>query len=414
MPPGRAALSLLADRAFRRIWLTGVIVGTIRWLEFLAVSLYVLHATGSAFQVAFFTFLRLLPVALLGAVAGAVAERVSARRVLLWLLALGVGTSAGQALLAAGGALQLWHVAAGALLNGLFWATDLPLRRTMLGEIAGPQRTAAAMALDTATNNATRMLGPVLGGLLLETGGIEGGFLLGALLYAVALGLIAGLSRRERVDRASGMRLLARLIEGFRLVGRDPAMVGTLAVTVIFNLLAWPTTALVPVIAEHDLGLSAFLVGLLVSADGLGALAGALLMATLVRPRQFRAVYLGGVAFYAIGTLLFAFSPWPVLSGLLLVLVGAGNASFASMQATIVFLSAPAAARPRVMGVLAVCIGSSAFGFALIGLLASQVGAQAAIVLCSLGALLALALAALAWPAIRPGAPPPDAVRTGR
>jgi predicted MFS family arabinose efflux permease len=256
------------------------------------------------------------------------------------------------------------------------------------------------------------MLGPGLGGLLLESVGIEGGFLLGALLYAVAYRLIGGLGRAERPDRVPGAQLLARLIDGFRLVRRDPALVGTLAVTLIFNLLAWPTTALVPVIAEHDLGLSAFLVGLLVSSDGLGALIGAIAMAVLARPRQFRGIYLGGVALYALGSLLFAFSPWPVLSAVLLVVVGAGNASFASMQAAIVFLSAPPAARSRVMGVLAVCIGSSAFGFAQIGLLASLVGAQAAIVLCSLATLLALALAALAWPAIRPGAPPPDAIRS--
>lgn len=406
-PAWRAAASLLADAAFRRAWWTGVIVGTVRWLEFLAISLYVLHETGSAFLVAFFIFLRMLPVALLGAVAGAAAERFSPRRLLLVLLALGVASSVAQAMLAIAGMLQLWQVAAGVLMNGLLWAVDLPLRRTMMGEIAGTQRIAAAMALDTATNNATRMLGPGLGGLLLQTSGIHGAFLLGSVLYALAFGLVLGLRLAERAEHAGGFRLLTHLLEGFRIIGRDRSLTGTLTVTVIFNTLAWPTTAMVPVIGEHYLGLAAFPIGLLVSADGLGALIGAIAVVVAARPRHYRAIYLQGVVLYALGAMLFAFCPWPFVSGFLLIAIGAGNACFASMQATIVFLTAPPAARPRVMGVLAVCIGSSALGFVQIGVLSSLVGAQVATILSSLAAIVALAAAMAIWPEIRSGARPP-------
>jgi hypothetical protein len=86
------------------------------------------------------------------------------------------------------------------------------------------------------------------------------------------------------------------------------------------------------------------------------------------------------------------------------VFAGLGGVCFATMQATIVFLSAPAAARSRVMGLLSVCIGSAMFGFLHLSLLAGWLGAQAAVVISSVEGLLTLALCALIWPEVRPGA----------
>jgi len=399
------AISLLAEDAFRRVWLVGAAIGTVRWLEFLATSVWVFEVTRSPFQVALLTVIRLLPLPLLGAFAGALAERLSRRALLTWMLVAGVVSLLAQAWLAASGLLELWHVWLGAVLNGVIWAVDMPVRRTLLGEIAGAERTAPAMALDTATNNATRMLGPGVGGYLLETSGIEGAFALGAAVYLVALLLLARLALPAGSERGGGMRIFSRVLEGLRIVAADRALVGTLAITVIFNVLAWPATSMVPVIGEQTLGLSAFPIGLIVSADGLGALLGAILVATMVRPPHFRGLYLFGVGFYIAATLGFALSPWPVASGLLQVAVGLGNSCFATMQATIVFLSAPIAARSRIMGVLSVCIGTSPLGFLHVGWLAGLFGAQTALLILCAEATLAVAIALWVWPEIRPKAP---------
>ncbi|MGE0718974.1 MAG: MFS transporter [Alphaproteobacteria bacterium] len=402
---GRGPRSLLTDPSFRRVWVAGLAIGTIRWIEMLATGVWLFDVTGSALQVALLTMLRMMPMSLLGAFVGAMAERISKRRMLLGVVATGLVVSLLQAALAWTGRLELWHVAAGALINGIFWAIDMPVRRTMLGELAGPGRTAAAMGLDSATNNATRMLGPGLGGLLLEVGGIHGAFLLGAGFYVVAAALLLRLDLAERLDLDGRLRVLSRIAEGLRIIRGDPALVGTLAVTIVFNVFAWPATAMVPVIGEESLHLSAFPVGLLMSADGLGALAGAVLVSIRARPPAYRGLYLAGVALFAAGSLVFAIVPWPVAAGVAQVAVGLGAASFSTMQATIVFLSAPPAARNRVMGVLSVCIGTSVLGFAHLGLLAHWLGGPAAVVVSSLEALAALAAAMVAWPAIRPRAP---------
>ena len=397
-------LSLLVDDAFRRVWLTGTLIGTIRWIEFLVVGVYVFDVTGSALQVALMTLLRMLPMPFLSAFAGALAERLSPRGLLLGVLVCGVVVSLGQGWLAWSGRIDLWHIAVGAGINGVFWAIDMPLRRTMLGELAGPGRTAAAMGLDAATNNATRMLGPGVGGLLLEVTGIYGAFLLGAALYVCGIVLLSGLKTVPNADRGGPFRLIERIVEGLRFIRNDRALVGTLAITVIFNVLAWPATSMVPVIGEEELHLSAFPIGLLMSADGFGALIGAVLVARGARPARFRAIYLGGVGTFACASIVFSLSPWPLLSGLAQMFAGLGGACFATMQATIVFLSASPMVRARVMGVLSVFIGSAVIGFVHIGLLAHWLGGAEAVLVSSIETLVALGFAVWLWPEIRPGA----------
>jgi MFS family permease len=404
VPSSGGPLSLIADDGFRRVWLSGSLVGTVRWIEFLAVGVYVFEVTGSAALVAVFTMLRMAPMPLLGAVAGVLAERVSPRRLLLLVLGCGIAVTAIQGVLAWAGVLALWHVGVGVLVSGVFWAFDMPLRRTMLGELAGPGRTAAAMGLDSATNNATRMLGPGVGGLLMELVGIQGAFLLCTFLYAVGYLLLSGLRWEAGAERGGPFRIGERILDGFRIVIGDRALIGTLAVTVVFNVFVWPVTSMVPVIGKEHLQLSAFPVGLLMSADGFGALLGAVVVATRVKPPSFRGLYLLGVAVFAACSIGFALSPWPVLAGLAQLLAGLGGVCFATMQATIVFLSAPAAARARVMGLLSVCIGSAMFGFLHLSVLAGWLGAQATVVVSSAEGLLALALCVLIWPEIRPRA----------
>ena len=80
---------------------------------------------------------------------------------------------------------------------GVFWSSDFPVRRTLLGEIAGAQRLSRAMALESATNNATRMVGPALGGVLIGTLGLLGVYLVGALLYAICVLMIVRLPYRS-------------------------------------------------------------------------------------------------------------------------------------------------------------------------------------------------------------------------
>ena len=392
---GNGVRSLLVDTSFLRVWSTGALAGTARWLEMLAVGVFTYDLTGSAGLTAAMVFARQLPMVLFGVTVGALADRFDRRFLLLVELALLAAVSAGLAVLAHFEAIGLWHVALGAFIGGCYFVTELPVRRTMLGEIAGPDRVGAALSLDSATNNATRAVGPLVGGTAYQLLGLEGAFVCSLVLYAVAFLLVRPLRYRDMAQAAvrAGTGFLAGLSDGLRFVRARREITGTLAFTIVANLFGFPYAALVPVIGRDTLALEASSIGMLMSAEGLGAFTGSVILANLARPPWYQAIYRGATALFVACLVVFALSPWFLLSLPVLLVAGFGVAGFAAMQMTIIFRSAPPELRSRVMGVLAMCIGAGPIGTLHMGLMADLLGAQAALLLVSLEGVVALVAA---------------------
>ncbi len=375
---------------FWRLWWVGLIIATVRWVETVAVGIVVYQRTDSAFLVSMMTMLPLLPMGLFGVFLGALAERFDRGRTLLVVVLLMSGTSAVLAILDQAGQLEVWHLALASFINGCGWCTDNPVRRVMMGEVVGRERMGTAMSLDVGASNASRMVGPAVGGFLLAATGIQGAFILSVLMYFTALW--AALTIRSRIPRAAGSdAVLARIAEGLALVRTDKRLIGVLIVTVIYNIFAWPFTSMIPVIGRDRLHLGPEGVGLLATMDGIGAFVGALLLALWLTPRWYGRAYLGGVVCYLLTVVTFALLQSPVLAGAALLLTGLGGAGFATMQATLVYLAAPPEMRSRILGVLTVCIGTGPIGFVWLGWLADRIGADNATAVTGVLGLLALA-----------------------
>ena len=375
---------------FWRLWYVGLIVATVRWLETVVVGIVVYQRTDSAFLVSMMTMLRLLPMGLFGVFLGALAERFDRGRTLFMVVLLMSATSAVLAVLDLAGQLEVWHLAVASFINGCGWATDNPVRRVMMGEVVGREKVGTAMSLDVGASNATRMIGPALGGFLLAGTGIRGAFILSVLMYGTALCAI--LTIRSRIPRAAGSgAVLARIGEGLALVRGDRRLIGVLVVTVIYNLFAWPFTSMIPVIGRDRLHLGPEGVGLLATMDGIGAFAGAMLLALWLIPRWYGRAYIGGVICYLITVVIFALAQSPALAGAALLLTGLGGAGFGTMQATLVYLAAPPEMRSRILGVLTVCIGTGPIGFVWLGWLADRIGAHNATAVTGVLGLLAMA-----------------------
>lgn len=381
---------------FWRLWSVGLVVFVVRWLETVAVGVVVYQRTGSAFLVAMMTMLRLLPMGLFGAFLGAWAERIERRATLIGVVLMMGATSAILAVLAHTGQLQVWHLALASFVNGLGWATDNPVRRVMIGEVVGPEQMSAAMSIDVGANNASRMVGPTVGGLLLAGIGIDGAFALSVLLYVGALLAAWRVRYRNAAPSGSGS-VLARIAEGLALVRSDRRLMGTLTVTVIYNVFAWPFTSMIPVIGQDRLGLGPTGIGALASLDGIGAFCGAILLALWLRPAWYVRAYLGGVIVYMVMLTVFALVPDPAVASVALLLTGFGGAGFSIMQATLVYLAAPPEMRSRILGVLSVCIGVGPVGFVGLGLLADAIGAHWATATTGVTGLLALAATWKLW-----------------
>jgi MFS family permease len=388
-------LLLLRQRDYLRLWACGAVLGTLRWLEVLAVGLYALEQTGSALVVALMLFARTLPLVLLGALMGALADRVDRRLLLaagLTATLLTTGVLCAQAL---SGDLVLWQVALGAFINGCVWTMEHPVRRALISDVVGAAAMGSAISLDSATFNATRMVGPLAGGAVYAALGLPGAYALGVAAYSTALVLALGISPVTRRAPARGESFWSSLRQGLRYVASRDILAGVMLVTAIANLFGFSYAAMVPVIGERVLGLDAPGIGLLMSMEGLGASLAALTLAFVIRAGAYVRVFTAGAMLFLCMVFAFAASGALVLAMAALFLAGMGMAGFGAMQSTILLSSSESAFRSRVMGVLVVCIGAGPAGVLLVGWLAETMGAARALMLTSgCGLLCVLALCA--------------------
>ncbi|HWB51783.1 MAG TPA: MFS transporter [Stellaceae bacterium] len=382
---------------FRRLWLIGLIVFAVRWLEMLVVGVFVYQRTGSAFEVALMTLLRMAPMVMFGPLIGAYVERLERRHAQVVVSISMLLTAIVVASLAYAGQLAVWHLALASFCNGIAWAADNPVRRVMIGEVVGPDRMGAAMAVDVGANNASRMLGPTIGGLVLSSVGIAGAFTISVVCYAISV--IAALRLRHRNSFAPAAKgaVLAHVIEGLMIARRDKRLVAVLTITVTYNVFGWPFTSMIPVIGQDSLHLAPGGIGVLASMDGIGAFISAAAIALWARPRHFVTLYVGAVLGYMTLMIGVAQAPTAVLAGTALLSTGLANSGFSVMQATLIYLAAPAAMRSRLYGVLSLCIGSGLIGFVNIGLMAEWVGAPWATTISGVEGLVAMALTWRWW-----------------
>jgi MFS family permease len=392
--PSRASRWLFDLPDFRRLWLIGFIVFAVRWLEMLVVGVFVYQRTGSAFQVALMTLLRMAPMVIFGPLIGAYVERIERRRAQVAVSISMLLTAIVVAALAYAGRLEVWHLALAAFCNGIAWAADNPVRRVMIGEVVGPERMGSAMAIDVGANNASQMLGPTIGGLVLSHFGVSGAFTISVAAYALSVATALRLQHQNNIAPFMKGAMFAHIIEGLMMARGDKRLVAVLTITVTYNVFGWPFTSMIPVIGQDSLHLAPGGIGILASMTGVGSFIGAAAIALWARPRHFTRLYVGAVLSYMTVMMGVALAPEAFLAGGSLLATGLANSGFSVMQATLIYLVAPAAMRSRLYGVLSLCIGSGLLGFVNIGLMAQWFGAPEATVVSGIEG---LAVMALTW-----------------
>lgn len=389
---------MLRDPQLLRLWAVGMLMSLIRWVEILAFAVFTYERTQSALWVASLMMLRLLPLSLFGLALGAMATRRSRRTVLIETHALLLATSFALMLLSLLGLVEVWHLAAASFINGVVWAGDMPMRRSLMGDIAGHARLVRAMSLDAVASNACRLVGPGLGGLLLARGGLTAVLVFTTVFYLPVLVALAGLSRQTVAPDAAKPTLRKLLVRGFGAARESPALRASLWITILFNLFAWPVLSMVPVIGQVRLHLDAQGVGLLASVDGVGSLLGAIVLTSFAGRLRQGQLYLGSVLLFLVLQIAFGWSWNTWLTAAVLLVIGVAQAGFAVMQATLVYVAAPADRRPEALGLMTMCIGVAPLGFLAMGWLAERLGAPMA---ATVTALCGLAAAGLTWPLCR-------------
>ena len=393
--------SVLRNKDFFTLWSIGGLQSVARWLELLALGVYVFDLTRSPLMVTLVTLVKFAPLALFGIPFGGLPVKVPPRTLyIVGVLAMIVVNIAGL-YLAVQGALTVLQVVIISFAGGVFWVLDFPVRRALIGDSVAQSQLGQAMAVDTIANNGTRMLGPVAGGLLLQFVGLTGALLFAIATYLVCLWLTIRLGiGRSRIANDGGESILSNLMQGIQLVRDNPLLQGLLMVTVVFNLFGFPLLSLVPVLGRDTLQLTPGAVGLLASMEGTGALLGSLFMLRFAAMRHYRKLYTGGLILYLTASGVYAWLGESVSVGVMLVLAGMGSAIFAAMQTTLLILNSPRAYRSRLFGLLSLSIGAGLLGFTFIGVLADLVGVRAAIFTGALLGLLSTVVLCKKWPAL--------------
>ncbi|MBT4907192.1 MAG: MFS transporter [Rhodospirillaceae bacterium] len=390
---------LLSNIQFVRIWLVGIFSGIARWLEMLVAGVYAFDTTGSPFLVALLVILRMMPLVAFGSIVGTFADRLSPKIFMCVTMFGAMFVSGTVFVLFLTGHDSYWLVAFASFVSGLVWTTDMPLRRRMLGDVAGMARVAQAMSLDAATNNATRMLGPLFGGLIYQWQGASGAYMLSAALYAACVVVLVFVS--ATLVNAGALRPSTRALDdlraGFAYVARDPDVLRIMLVTIIFNLWGFPFLAMIPVVGRDELEVSASIIGGLTALEGGGAFLGSIIIATRVRIPSYRRLYYFGLVGYLFAAFTAGWMVNVVPMALALVVVGLCASGFSTMQSTLIYTVAPPEMRGRLFGVLVICIGSGLIGFTNIGLMGEWFGGSTAMRIVAAEGLIPLLIIGFGW-----------------
>ncbi len=370
-----------------------------RWMETVALGIFVFELTGSPFWVALIGFLRMIPMLLLGPTIGLISDRVS-RKLLM-------GTTLGSlsvvylvmVALVMSDRIELWHISVAATLAGVMWATDFPVRRAMIGDAVGQEGISTAIGFDMASSNFSRVIGPLGAGAFLATLGVEAVYITGAVLFAIAAGLAFSLPYVEPTSKqqeSSGY--FANIGQGLKHVKADQIIVVTLIITIVMNIFGFPYQHMVPVIGAESLKVGPLLIGILLATEGIGATTGSLVIALKARPGGFTRIYAVGSVSFLTAILGFSLAPsfWWALP--ILLISGFSMSGFATMQSIIVITSTPSEIRGRVLGVLAASIGTGPLGALMVGALAVWWGASNAVTVIAATGLTLTILSLLVWP----------------
>ena len=359
-----------------RVWVAGALVSNIgTWMQRTAQDWLVLTeltdknatAVGIVMSLQFGPSLLLLPLT------GYVADRYDRRKVLLatqtaqGLLALGLG------LMTLTGLVQLWHVYLFALLLGCVTAFDAPARQTFVSELVGEEDLTNAVALNSTSFNAARMVGPAVAGVLIASAGTGWVFVINALSYlgvllSLAMLRVADLHRRGKAPRAEG-----GLLAGLRYVWSRPDLKAVLFMLFLLGTFGLNFPIFISTMAVGPFNAGASHYGGLTSAMAIGSVAGALFTASRAQPHIARLI--NASLIFGIGCALAAITPSYGLFGFVLVFIGISAQTFTTSINTVVQLSTEPAMRGRVMAILlAILMGATPLGAPAVGWVADTFG----------------------------------------
>jgi MFS family permease len=375
----------VALRAFRsrnyRLFVGGQLVSLIgTWMQSVAQSWLIYRLTGSAALLGLIGFAGQIPIFVLAPFGGVIADHTNRHRVLIATQTVMMLLAFVLAALTLEGSVRVWHIFVLASLLGIANAFDIPARQAFLVEMVGKDDIVNAIALSSSMMNGARIVGPAVAGMVVAAVGEGWCFLLNGISYVAVIIALLLMSIAPRTDVHPRVSTWHSVVEGFSFAWHTRPVRALLLLLGLVSVMGMPYTVLMPIIADRTLHGGPNAYGLLMSASGTGALAGAAIL-TLRRHIHGLGRWIA-VTSIGFGASLIAFSFSRMLWLSAALLVPAGFCMMVEMAAsnTLIQSMVPDRLRGRVMAVYSMMfMGMAPVGALLAGAIAAPIGAPEAV-----------------------------------
>ena len=374
--------SSLSVKEFRIYWF-GMLISLVgSWIQTMALSWLVFQITSSAFLLGVVGFLGSIPVFFLSLFGGVLADRVNKRRILIVTQTVFMFLAFLLAVFTQFKLITVNQIMVIALLNGTVMAFDGPTRQSIVVELVGKQHLFNAIALNSVAFNSSRIIGPALAGILVAIVGMSGCFYVNGISFlAVIVALFLIRTGRESVSRKK-TRALKELKEGLVFIKNNPDILILISMVGVVSLFGISYMILMPVFAEQVLKVGIKGMGMLMSSSGLGALAGALILARLGDFKHKGILLNASALVFSFALIVFAVSKFYLLSLLALVFIGATGVTSIALVNTIIQTKVGDEFRGRVMSVFMLTFaGFMPFGNLIAGSIAQRLGVSSCVLI---------------------------------
>jgi MFS family permease len=352
-------------RAVRLLWGAAVISDIGTWVQLIVVGSLVAAGTGSAVQTGLVALATFMPQGIASPVGGLLADRYDRRKVFASALIVQASVTTVLAVALGMGVRTPIVLTLLILLGSAAGATGAPSYAAMQPDLVPPEELMAMVSLGVYSWNAGRVVGPILGSVLVLTVGPAWTIAFNAFSFIVMATAVALVRRPFRPHGSDAGSVRERLFGGFRTLRSTPGCFHALALLAVFNLSAVPFMGLIPIYVRAEFDGGAGITGMVASAQGVGAIAGGIVV-TLLAARYGRSVLVGWLAFLVSGALLaYAVSPTIVWATAVAVVLGAGWSGMFIALSAVMQRDAPPASRGRVMSIMQATLGVS-YGIGLL------------------------------------------------
>lgn len=392
-------LSSLRFRNFRLLFFGTVISNTGDFMQAMAQGWLVWTMTGSPFLLGLIGFSQALPRLLLGAIGGAIVDRLDRRR----LLVVTQNLAMVQAFVFWGlvyfELINFWHIFFLVLFLGTVNTLNQTARQSLINSLVPRDELMNAIALNSSVVNLSKVIGPSLGGLLISIVGVDGCLLVNAVSFLAIIFSLLMMELPQWQREKGEENFWQEISEGYSYIRTNNRVFSVLFLAYVVALIGSPYSRFLPVFASDVLHAGPLGFGLLLAAPGVGAVVSALCLASMGNIRRRGSFIYFSVFVFSLFLVLFSFSRSMPLSLFCLAVVGSSYIAFRAVANTTIQMETPPHLLGRILSLFLMDKGLWSFGTLFIGAVASLVGTPWAITLS--GSICALSAAALLYRRLR-------------